>query len=359
MTTVEITITPLVVPATLDDADAAEFRAFAALSRRICDEAVGLPDLSPSAVELLPDWLDGTDTVQVGFVARLDGEIAGMVTIAYAQEDGAQTAEIDLLVPEEHWGRGIEEALLAHAEADAVARGRSILQTWTLHRPEEAERMLVPRTGWGRVPATALSGLFTTAGYELEQVERNSELDLRGDDEPLREALRRAEAVAGADYRVRSWTLPTPPELRDGFAAILARLSTDAPSGDMDFVAEQWDAERVVRREERITEGGQLMSVVAVEHVPTGDLVAYNELVIAAERTGVTHQFGTLVARDHRGHRLGTIVKCANLLRWRELVPSSATVSTFNAEENRPMLDINEAIGFVPVSYAGAWQKRV
>lgn len=359
MNTVTVTMTPLHVPASLDADDAADFLAYGELNRRICDEAVGLPDLAPDAAQMLPAWQDDTDSIDVGFVARRGDEIVGMVTISFPQEAEATAAEIDLLVPAAHWGHGIEEALLTRAEEESAARGRTTLQTWTLHRPEQADRMLEPRTGWGRIPATPLADLLGEHGFALEQVERNSELDLRADDAVLRAALAEAEAVAGADYRVVEWMLPTPPALRDGYAGVLSRLSSDAPSGDMDFAEEQWDADRVVRRDTRLTSAGQTVSVVAVEHVPSGDLVAYNELLVGADRTGVTHQFGTLVAKAHRGHRLGMIVKCANLLRWRELVPDSAVVSTYNAEENRPMLDINEAIGFVPVSYAGAWQKKI
>lgn len=359
MTTLTLTISALTVPASLDADDAADFRAYGELNRFICDEAVGLPDIAPDAAQMLAAWQDGTDTLQTGFVARAGDDIVGMITISYPQEEDAHAAEVDLLVPQEHWGRGVEDALLALAETEARAHGRSLLQTWTLHRPIESDRMIVPNTGWGRIPATALSDALSARGYAFEQVERNSEFDLRSDPTALRAMLGAATAAAGPDYRVHQWLAPTPAEFRAGYAAILARLSTDAPSGDMDFAAEEWDADRVVRREKRLTSAGQTLSVVVVEHVPSGDLVAYNELLVGADPRGVTHQLGTLVSGDHRGHRLGTVVKCANLLSWRELVPTSPTVSTFNAEENRPMLGINEAIGFVPVSYAGAWQKRI
>lgn len=357
--TVEVTITPITVPLSLDAPDAGDFVALGDLGRRICDEMVGLPDLAETAAQMLVPWHDTEDTVHTGYVARRGDEIVGMVTIDYVQEEGARTAEIDLLVPEANWGHGVEDALLDRAEAEARRRGRSILQLWSLHRAIEAERMLTPKTGWGRVTAVPLTDLLEQRGFHLEQVERNSELDLRGDVESLRRTLEEARTFAGDDYRLVEWNLPTPPALREGYAGVLARLVTDAPSGDMEFDAEEWDAARVVRRDGRLTSAGQLLSVAAVEHVPSATIVAYNELLIGEDRTGVTHQFGTLVTREHRGHRLGMIVKCANLLRWREQVPLSPRVSTFNAEENRPMLDINEAVGFVPVSYAGAWQKKI
>lgn len=359
MNALTLTIDPLIVPASLHDDDAADFRAYGELNRLICDESVGLPDLAPDAEQMLATWQDPTDSLQTGFVARADGEIVGMITITYPQEEGARSAEIDLLVPAQHWGKGVEDALLDLADAEALAHGRSLIQTWTLHRPIRAERMITPPTGWGTIPATPLSEAIEARGYLFEQVERNSEFDLRADPARLLALLADAEEAAGPDYRVLQWMAPTPAEYQAGYASILARLTTDAPSGDMEFAEERWDADRVVRRERRLTSAGQALSVAAVQHVPTGDLVAYNELLIPADRSAVTHQLGTLVSGLHRGHRLGMLVKCANLLQWRELMPLSPTVSTFNAEENRPMLGINEAIGFVPVSYAGAWQKRI
>ena len=353
----ELTITEMTIPADLDAADAGDFHAVVELNNTLCLLEIGVDDLNQTAQEMLPSWSDQTDRTQVGFIARRAGEIAGAALFSCANEPGAVAAEVDILVLPQNWGRGAEETLLERVQTEAIRRGRTSLQVWTLHRAQPDERMLTPATGWGHVPATALSDLLVRSGFSLEQVERNSAFDLARPLDPVEIMLEQAIATAGDDYRVVSWTLPTPEHLRDGYADVISRMATDVPSGDLDIDEEAWDADRIARRDVHFQQGGQLVSVAAVEHTPTGRLVAFNELVIGSDRTGVTHQYGTLVLKEHRGHRLGTIVKCANLLRWHDLAPHSPKVSTFNAEENRAMLDINEKIGFVPVSYAGAWKK--
>lgn len=353
------TIELLHVPERLDASDAADFHRMVELHNQVCLADTGRSDLDATAEEMLPDWQDHTDHEIVTFVVREEGEIAGVGLFEYAIAEPT-SASIDVMVPPQHWGRGIEDALLAEAERRTQELGRGVLQAWTLHPVADARSTLQRAvTGWGEVAETSLSRLITANGFTLEQVERTSAFDLQRPLDDVQRKYAEARAFAGPDYRLVEWTVPTAPEWQDDYARIISRMSTDAPSAGLDVDEEVWDAARLRRREERLIAGGQAMSVAAVQHVPSGRLVAFNELTTGSDPAGITHQYSTLVLAEHRGHRLGMLVKCANILRWREIAPESPRISTFNAEENRPMLDINEAIGFRPVSYAGAWQKRL
>jgi len=111
--------------------------------------------------------------------------------------------------------------------------------------------------------------------------------------------------------------------------------------------------------EEMEAGNGRTSLFAVVEHVPTGRLCGLTLLSVPAEAGRVVAQEDTLVMPGHRGHRLGTLMKLANLLQLQRDLPGHPAITAFNAEENRPMLDVNEAVGFVAMGYAGAWKKIV
>ena len=58
----------------------------------------------------------------------------------------------------------------------------------------------------------------------------------------------------------------------------------------------------------------------------------------------------TAVVRGHRRKGLGRWVKAESLRLLQEDRPDVTQVTTVNAEENRAILGINEALGFEPVA---------
>jgi hypothetical protein len=230
-----------------------------------------------------------------------------------------------------------------------------VLQSWAEHPDAPGPRLSAP-TGFGSIPEDHAARFYLRHGYTLEQIERNSAFDLRGSFAQVERLLREATA-ASAGYRVVQWYAPTPPEFVEGYAWMKSRMVTDAPAAGLEFDEETWDAARIARHDAIYTDAGRPLLVTAAQHIATGELCAFNELVIGKDRSEASHQEDTLVLKDHRGHKLGTLVKCAGLLTWRAFAPDSPRVITYNAEENRPMLDINEAIGFAPIAYEGAWKK--
>lgn len=347
----------LTIPSDLHAGDAADFIEMTRVRNEIYAEIAGNDDDEYTPAQLLPHYQPDPDETRLIWVIVVDGEIVGRVGVDLPHEKGSRSAYWLVEVLSSHYGRGIGRAGYQLVEEAAREHGRTVLQSWAEHPEAPGARLSAP-TGFGSVPEDRFARFFLANGYALEQVERKSSLDLTSSAETVARLLAEAEK-ASADYRVVQWMAPTPAEHVEGFAWMKSRMSTDAPSAGMEFDEETWDAERVARHDARWVEAGMTAQITAAQHRETGALVAFNELVIGSDRTLRTEQQDTLVLKEHRGHKLGQLVKCAALTSWTAIAPESPKVITYNAEENRPMLDINEAIGFRPVAYIGAWKKVI
>lgn len=353
------TLHPLVLPARADAAPSDVIRTYAGVRNASIHETTGRDDDTLSAEELLPVLYSSRASQKRHWYIEESGEMIGCMAVDMLQDAEADTAIGVIALLQAHCGTGIGTAALDHLESEMRAAGVRSLLCWVEHRGDGSDVLAAP-TGFGTVPRDGAARFLERHGFVLEQIERASALTW---DDSTAAALQKSLAAAQShaqDYRIVQWMLPTPIEYIDGYAWMKSRMSTDVPDADLGTPEEIWDAERVRELERRQAAKGFALQVTAAQHIVTGELCAFNELAIRkSDPNGVTHQYDTLVLAGHRGHRLGMLVKAAGLLGWREQYPQSPRVITYNAEENRPMLEINEAVGFTPFAYDGAWKKEL
>ncbi|UNX55052.1 GNAT family N-acetyltransferase [Georgenia sp. TF02-10] len=290
-------------------------------------------------------------------------DVLGGCWLVLPRTDNTHLAHGDLVVRPGARGRGVGTALWRAVEDLVRGAGRTTVTTWTSHTtepPADAPDALTAPTGVGRLSTADPAVRFALAhSFVLEQTERQSTLDLPVPAAALVRWRAGAQAAAGPDYRVVQWQDRTPDRWLDAVADLQQHMSVDAPSAGVDFQQEVWDAARVRDRDEQTARVGRRYVLTAAEHVPTGELVAFTQMVLPQARPEVAYQEDTLVRADHRGHRLGLLVKAANLQLLAEVQPAARRVHTWNAGENAHMLAINTELGFRPASIEGAWQRRL
>ena len=353
------TAEPLLIPMSLDAPSAEAFHEMTALRNVVSRDTYRNEDFVFPSEVLLPGYKPSEYERREGRLIREHGRLIGRVLFDLPITEDVHMAKMMLEIHPDARGRGFGAAAYEVRERAVREAGRSEIRAWVVHREVDGPRIPSP-TGVGDIPALdPAAQMLLRRGFELGQVERMSVLELGGQHDAALEALRsESREAAGGDYRYVSWAYPTPDEYVDGYAKLKARMSTDAPQGDLAEDEQQWDAKRV--RDE--LEGtaiarGDVVLVGAIQHVPSGELVAFTELQRLADGTKRADQEDTLVLKEHRGNRLGMLVKAENLLAWRQLSPDTERVYTYNAEENRPMLGVNEALGFRPFVSEGAWRK--
>jgi GNAT superfamily N-acetyltransferase len=359
MSGISFTIDEITVPQSIDAPDAKDFIDLVGVRNEVEVEVLGSDALLLSAEALAPMFRDASHRRQRHFVARLDGSAVGRARLAWKTVAEARSASLTIDVLESFRRQGIGQALLDKLESEAAGLGRDVLQSDLGHQVLPGGERLPSPTGFGSLPMEDPGVRFLVRnGYVLEMVARISSLEVDAVLARAVEQQRSAQAVAGRDYRVASWVGHTPDHRLDDIAVLKTRMDTDAPSAGLEVVEDIWDAARVRVHDQVESDGGRERLTSAVEHVPSGHLVGFTEITFPAVSGPYAIQEDTLVLREHRGRRLGMLLKAANLVQLAELRPG-IVITTFNAEDNRPMLEVNEALGFEAIGLEGNWQKRV
>jgi GNAT superfamily N-acetyltransferase len=242
-------------------------------------------------------------------------------------------------------GRGIGTAMARFLIGEGRKEGRSVAQAH-VYGPLEGSSP-------GEALATKLGAKAALGSIRrqlrLADVER-AELESRTD-----------ELLAGpaASYELVGWQDHCPDQFADRAAQIVPLVMSDSPRGDLDLEVEVWDATRYREYEGMIAARSRHQLVTAAIDRTNGRLVAMTDLNVPKSDHRVVAQLGTAVERDHRGHRLGLLVKTANLLSLMDRFPDAESIQTYNAAANEHMIAVNSELGFRPVERSTAFQLSI
>lgn len=198
-------------------------------------------------------------------------------------------------------------------------------------------------------------GFAAALGFEPKLRERFSRAYVSDiDRDMLRSWIDRAGERA-TDYSLLSWEGPTPEEYVENFARIVNFMNT-APLDDFEMEPRLTTPEMVRERDEGLAKAQVRRFVSVVRHDPTGDFAGFTSINIDRWHPEQAHQGGTCTHSDHREKGIGRWLKAANAITVMEACPEVEYIDTDNAGSNRPMLNINEAMGFRPRRYRWAYQ---
>ncbi|MEE2568059.1 GNAT family N-acetyltransferase [Pseudarthrobacter sp. J64] len=361
----DIQVEQLWIPDSPEAKDAADFLAAIEVGRKVRMQTWGSDDLAYTPQEKLLELADPYER-QVILVARINGEIVGTVDIALPLIEDMDVAEFTLDILPEFQRRGVGRRLLEAAEHFAKSEGRTRILVDTNHPgatlDEFARGQLVPESGQGFVPLESREVDFARrTGYTLEHIEQFSSCLLPLDTKLIADLTAEAEEANAGRYRLHHWTDRCPDEWLEAVVLLENQAGADLDD-DLQGAVEQdlvFDGGMLREAEEVAIAQGRRTVVTAVEEIATGALVGLTTITVLAHRPDIVFQDDTTGSQAHRGHKLGLLIKVANMVRLEEQFPDARIIYTWNAPENRYLLTVNRQLGFTTAGVTGIWLKEL
>ncbi len=273
------------------------------------------------------------------FTVREAGRLEATGALWTSEWDNRDLAWLDVIVHPRARRTGLGSAVVARLMDHARADGRTKAGI----------------DGWDTPAADAFA---RSHGFERASQAINRRQLLAEVDGALVDKLYAEAESAAAGYDLLQITGRVPEDVIEAVSTMSAAIN-DAPTDELDIEDEVFPPERMRAYEDAQLATGQRLYRLMARHRDTGVLTGHTVVAVEGERPWIGHQHDTSVVREHRGHRLGLLLK-TGMVRWlREAEPQLESVDTWNAESNRHMVAVNEQLGYRVLGRGVQYQRRL
>jgi GNAT superfamily N-acetyltransferase len=294
---------------------------------RVADRQPGLiPTVTGFAGAMRVGWEGDPPVAAVAFDSDSDRRVRGVLELTLPPWDNRTQGLAEITVDPLWRRRGIGRALYAAAVERVRSARRSVLIV-------EAAR--------GSIGEQFLIAM----GLEVEPADQHRLQDVTALDwDVLNEVYADAEAHGG-DYEIREIPPEAPDDMLAELIAVISAIN-DAPVDVRHAEPDQYPPERIRAYEAGEAALGRTGYRLVAVHAPTGVFAGYTAIGVDRERPWCAWQYATTVRAEHRGHRLGLLLKIAMMRLLLQREPALRTVSTWNSPDNAHMIAINELLGY-------------
>lgn len=282
------------------------------------------------------------------WVARLaDGTMAGFCDLVVPQSENRDIVHSHGCVHPQYRRTGIGTALYQHVKQRAVALGRNKIIIGVAE----------PTPGGCADTNDAGTAFVERMGMDRGQLEYRSRLDIATMDSDRWHSLHSEAKSHATEYETVTWWDRADDSVARDMAMLENHLENDIPNGELEPA--EYDVARWRELEDMDAKRLRTVYYAAARHKPTGTLVAYTGFLLPKHPRTHAWQITTVVAPEHRGRRLGLLVKLANIQHAKSLEPELSFVDTTNADSNAHMIAVNDALGFVSCDVHVVYQATI
>lgn len=275
------------------------------------------------------------------YAADDGAEPVGVMTCHGPRRDNLHLFTVDVTVHPDQRRRGYGSIMLEEGLRLAAAANRNTVWVFT-READPAGDALAGKHG------------FAQSSRDARRVQRLADVDT----EAVEELWQRALSKSG-DYRLERLTgADSPDEVLTELIAVTASIN-DAPMGELTWEPELFDLQRLKDFQTAARGRGDRVYRVLARHTGSGEVGGHTVMFVNDFHPTRAAQADTAVHSEHRGHRLGALLKI-DMMRWlAQIEPQAVEVETWNNVDNDHMISINEQIGYRLNGVFVDWERKL